>query len=99
MKKKIGKYVSSTKGGNVTHYCNGTYKIWLRNYSGFHWTGNVDFSWKQRYHIGSIRFTFQHIIDTVWINNISRIHNMEKTKQNHLLLGNNDCDFVYIIII
>lgn len=39
------KYVSSTKGGTVRHNCNGTYKIWLRNFAGVQWTGSVEFSW------------------------------------------------------
>ena len=38
-------YISSTTGGTVTHNCSGTYKIWLRNFSGNQWTGNVYFEW------------------------------------------------------
>ncbi len=39
-------YVSSTAGGTVTFSCSGTYYIWLRNFAGSLWYGNVTFSWK-----------------------------------------------------
>lgn len=38
--------VSSTAGGSVTCYDTGTYKIYLRNYTGFQWYGNVSFRWE-----------------------------------------------------
>lgn len=40
------KNVNSATGGTVTHSCNGTYKIWLRNFTTMRVTGNVTFSWK-----------------------------------------------------
>lgn len=40
------KDVDSAAGGSVTHYCNGTYKIWLRNFTTIRVYGNVSFDWK-----------------------------------------------------
>lgn len=40
------KNVNSATGGTVTHKCNGTYKIWLRNFTTMRVTGNVSFDWK-----------------------------------------------------
>ena len=38
--------VDSAKGGTVTYSCNGTYKIWLRNFTTMRVTGKVTFSWR-----------------------------------------------------
>ena len=38
--------VDSATGGTVTHSCNGTYKIWLRNFTTMRVTGKVTFSWR-----------------------------------------------------
>lgn len=39
------KFVSSTTGGTVSFKSSNKRKVWLRNYTGNQWTGNVTFSW------------------------------------------------------
>lgn len=38
--------VDSAYGGTVTHNCNGTYKIWLRNFTTTEVKGRVNFYWQ-----------------------------------------------------
>lgn len=38
-------YVSSTEGGSVTFNVNDKRRLWLRNFSGNRWTGNVTLTW------------------------------------------------------
>lgn len=39
------KWTSSTQPGTVTFKSSKKRKVWLRNYTGFKWTGSVSFTW------------------------------------------------------
>jgi hypothetical protein len=39
------KYTSSVKPGSVSFDSSEKRKVWLRNFAGVQWTGDVSFSW------------------------------------------------------